>query len=91
VNKGLLLLLAAVAVAAGAFFLVRGGGSEPGTDVRLIETPKIDERSVDCVECGSGFRVGEAKPAPGRQGFLLCPRCGKPTPMTAPRAPQRGR
>jgi hypothetical protein len=37
------------------------------------------------MHCGNEFKLADSTPLAGQQGLRLCPKCGKPTPLTSRR------
>jgi len=84
-NKKLVVALVVVLVAAGVMVYARGGkDSQP--QVKMSESVSADKVNLACANCRAAFTMAEAKPVQGNQRLVLCPKCGKPTPLVAAKA-----
>ncbi len=81
-NTKLAVTLVVVLIAAGVVVYARGG-KDAQPQVRIVESVTADKVNLTCASCRAAFTLAEAKPMPGQHRLVVCPKCGKPTPVVA--------
>ena len=82
-RNALLVILVFAAISAGGYYALGQRRQAPNADVLRLSEPPSQSIALVCVHCRCAFRQIREQAVAGRQGFMACPECGKPTPVSS--------
>ena len=77
------LALVALAGAVMLFVIHHNKARAPAVRVIVEDAGVRNSAVLVCVHCKMEFPLREGIPISGTQGLVLCPKCGKPTPLSS--------
>lgn len=81
-KKASVIVVLAIAIAFGVLLFLRPR-TTAHSRVRIVRQPHTSDGVIKCARCGRTFSLKEGKPVPGHNRIVLCPGCGKPSPIAA--------